>query len=521
MPEENEMQSKGNVVESGGRIKIFDGYPFYLYGVSEPKFSEEEKNLLEALKGVVFKKLHASDISSKVKATVPKKFCSAFNEQVVRIIQSSEALRKLPDTETLSAVKINLLALVKEHLSFVKSPEAVATSFVDSTIGYGYLSEPLRDPDLEEVMVNGFYKPVFVFHKKYGMCETNLDVEKSLFIPNLVHRIAATADKKIDSTAPLLDARLPDGSRANATVPYATPAGPSLTIRKFTVVPLSIVQMIENNTLTPEVAAFLWAMTEGLNIEPMNMIISGGAGSGKTTSLNALASFIRYSDRIVSIEDTLELALGKRQNWIQMEAKPPTRELPEVTMDELLKNSLRMRPDRIIVGEVRGKEAQTMFVAMDVGHRGCFGTLHSNNGRELLLRLKASPMDVPEVMIPLLNLIIMQHRMYIRGQGIIRRIVQISEIGRMENKPLLGDLFQWDPEKDELRRTDIPSRVEEMLAEKTMNSKKDLHKEMRVRQRILEWMLAKGIKATPDVEKIIQQYYYDPNALLEKISADL
>jgi flagellar protein FlaI len=284
---------------------------------------------------------------------------------------------------------------------------------------------------------------------------------------------------------------------------------------------MSIIELIENNTMTLELASFLWVMVEGLNIEPMNMIISGGAGSGKTTTLNALASFIRYSDRIISIEDTIELSLGERQNWVQMEAKPSTRELPEISMDDLLKNALRMRPDRILLGEVRGKEAQTLFVAMDVGTRGCLGTLHSNSGREVLLRLKAHPMSVPEVMLPLLNLILIQHRMYIRGKGIIRRVAQVLEVGRMEEKPLLAELYRWNIDKDTIERTDIPSRVIELLAEKTTATKKAVLREMKVRQKVLEWMLSQNIKSMPEVEKIIQQYYYDPTPLLETVSEDL
>ncbi|MBW2638346.1 MAG: Flp pilus assembly complex ATPase component TadA, partial [Deltaproteobacteria bacterium] len=201
-----------------------------------------------------------------------------------------------------------------------------------------------------------------------------------------------------------------------------------------------------------------------------------------TNTLNALTSFINHRDRMVTIEDTLELNLGSRENWVQMEAKPQTTETPRVTMDELLQNALRMRPDRLIVGEVRGSEAETLFVAMDTGHAGCLGTLHANTARELMVRLKSAPMNVPEQMLHLLDLILVQNRYYEPERGLIRRVTQVAAISRMEEQVQLSNLFEWDKVNDNVVRNDVPSHTLQNFSEKTGRSKKQLKNEMLVRQ---------------------------------------
>ena len=336
----------------------------------------------------------------------------------------------------------------------------------------------------------------------------------------MLQKIAHTIGKKLDSENPLLDARLPDGNRANATFSYVTPFGPSLTIRKFSVVPMSVIDLIANNTISSQLAAFLWVMVEGMGVEPMNLIVTGGSGSGKTTTLNALSTFIKYPERIISIEDTLELKLGLRENWVQMESKPKMKGQEEVTMDDLLKNAMRMRPDRLIVGEVRGKEAETLFIAMDTGHRGCMGTLHSNSAKEMILRLKSEPMAVPEALISLLNLVIVQYRIYVKGKGVERRILSVTEVSSMEKKALLSNIYEWDRSTDNIKRTDVPMRLIEIIGEKTLKSKREVEREISVRKKILEWMLKNDIRAQPEVEVLIQHYYYNPEALLEKVLAD-
>jgi len=507
---------KGNLLESYARVKIFEGFPHNLYEVSSPAFSKAEKNLAELFIKVISRKGSINEFQD----ILSKAQMEEFRHGVINLVDSNALVQRLPKTEQLADVKAALLALVKQLAKHkVSKPKQFVDFVLSNTIGYGPISEMMGDDSLEEIMINGYDRNVFVFHKQHGMCKTNVIAREHGFALQMIMRIASTVGKQFNEANPLLDARLPDGSRANATFSYVTPFGHSLTIRKFSKFRLSIIHLIENKTLNSEVAAFLWAMAEGLKIYPLNIIVSGGTGTGKTTLLNILSGFISYRSRIVSIEDTLELDLGRRQNWIQMESRPKLKEVAEVKMNDLLKNALRMRPDRIIVGEVRGPEAQTLFVAMDTGHRGILGTLHSNTAREMMLRLKSKPMSVPDAMLPLLNLIVVMQRTYDRDKGVVRRIKQVAEVGRMDATVLLNNIYELDNKSDEIKKTDVPSKVVEELATVVGMTKNELKREILVRQKILEWLLIRGVKESFEVESIIQQYYFDPSSVLEQITS--
>ncbi|MBN1941504.1 MAG: CpaF family protein [Candidatus Diapherotrites archaeon] len=510
-------KKEGRRLDSYGNTTIFEGFPFNTYNVSGKKLSGSEADIAETLSKFILRKAYLGDLERFIGKD--RALTDEVKQSIVKYVDNNQMLQKFPDSERVLELKANLIGVAKKI--GVSKPVEFAQYVIDNTVGFNSISELMRDPDLEEIMVNGWNKKIFVFHKQYGICETNIVAGQGGFLQNLLERIAATANRQFNEQKPLLDARLPDGSRVNATTDYVTPAGPSLTIRKFSKMPISIINMICKNTLTSEVAAFLWTMTEGLNISPRNILITGGAGSGKTTLLNVLGFFIRKHDRILSIEDTLELNLGERQNWVQMEARPKFRDTEAVTMDELLRNSLRMRPDRIIVGEVRGEEAQTLFVAMDTGHEGILGTLHSNSARELLLRLKSPPMSVPDQMLPLLDFVVVMQRTYDKSEGIMRRIKHIAEISRMDDKVLLSNVFEYNAKKDTIEKTDVPSHGFERLAELAGLSKRELKREIVVRQHILDWLQEEGIDSNEEVERIIQQYYYDPESVLKQVSENL
>ena len=514
-------QVKGVKVDSYGEVEIYEGFPVFFYDVVQPSFSEEELKLSSILKDTISGKISYDEAKSKLGKGVSQKFFDELQNQIIRPLTINEAFSKIPSPDVSDGIKLGIIALLKEFFPASKNANAIANTVLDDIIGYGKISPLMRDAELEEIMVNGYDKHVFVFHKTFGMCRTNIFFDEQSFPISLLSRIASTIGKKFSTTEPLLDARLMGGSRANATFQSVTPFGPSLTIRKFTKIPLSIIDLISNNTLTDELAAFLWVLVEGLNIEPMNIIVTGGTGSGKTTTLNVLSTFIRRQDRIITIEDTLELDLGSRENWVQLESKPRSKEGANISMDDLLRNALRMRPDRLTVGEVRGEEAQTLFVAMDTGHQGSMGTLHSNSSKEMILRLKSEPMGVPESIIGLLDLIIVQYRMYIKGKGILRRIAQVTEVSQMERQPLLSNIFEWDRKDDIVKRTDVPSRIIETLADKTLRTKKEITREINVRKKILQWMQKNNIRTNHEVETIIQRYYYDPEAILEKVASEL
>jgi len=290
---------------------------------------------------------------------------------------------------------------------------------------------------------------------------------------------------------------MPDGSRANVAISPAAPYGPTITIRKFKSMPYNVIDLIEFGSLSSELAAFLWVAVEGFGISPCDLLISGGSGSGKTTLLNALAMFIPIHERIVTVEDTLELNFSFMKNWIPLEASSYFFEKDSaIDMHLLLKNSLRMRPDRVIVGEVRGEEAETFLVAMDIGLDGSMCTIHANNARETTVRLLEEPMSVPIRMIPLIDLIVVANRIYDRRKGTIRRVVQVAEISGVEKDVVqMGDIYKWDIRDDQIKRTEFPIMVKEKIARKCGITKKALNTEIYIREKILLYMLKNNIRA--------------------------
>lgn len=399
--------------------------------------------------------------------------------------------------------------------------ENLAKNMLKELIGYGEISSLIDDDNLEEIMVIGVNKPVFVYHRNYGMMETDLFFEDEEKITNIIDSIARETNRRIDQQSPILDARLSNGSRVNATIPPLSANGPTITIRKFKKNPLTIVDLIKYNTLNSEIAAFLWLCVDGLGVKPANIIVSGGTSSGKTTLLNALSIFINPKERIITIEDTLELQIPHK-HILRMEARTVNIENQgEITIEDLVKNSLRQRPDRIIVGEVRGKEAITLFTALNTGHSG-FGTLHANNSRETITRLTNAPMNVPKIMISSIDFIIMERRIY-RSDGIsFRRITEIAElVGIEEGTIQLSKLFQWDSEKDEFQNLTIVSKTLEEIANLKGVNITVLNKEWENRRLVLNYLVENDISSQKDISNILENYYLNPDYVLNKIGLKL
>ena len=383
--------------------------------------------------------------------------------------------------------------------------------------GYGEIDPLIQDDDLEEIMIIGINKPVFVYHRKYGMMKTNITFKDEQELIDLIDGIARQINRRIDQESPILDGRLLDGSRINATIPPISADGPSLTIRKFRKDPFTIIDLINSKTISIELAAFFWLCFDGLGIKSANAIISGGTSSGKTTTLNALSAFINPSERIITIEDTLELQIP-HEHVIRMETRPANVENKgELTMNDLVKNSLRQRPDRIIVGEVRAEEAITLFTALNTGHSG-FGTLHSNDARETITRLTNKPMSVPEIMIQAIDFIIMQNRIYTSSGVSFRRISEVAEVVGMEDGVVqLNKIFQWNPETDTIENISISSRTLSQIANLSGNSINELYHEIEKRELVLRYMHENGIRSVEDVNFVLESYYKSPEEVLSKI----
>ena len=384
-------------------------------------------------------------------------------------------------------------------------------------IGYGKIDSLIQDDELEEIMINGIDKPIFVYHRQHGMMKTNIEFSDERELMDLIDSIARQINRRIDQESPILDGRLTDGSRINATIPPVSADGPSLTIRKFKKDPFTIIDLINSKTISVELAAFLWLCFDGLGVKSANAIISGGTSSGKTTTLNALCSFINPKERIITIEDTLELQIP-HEHVIRMETRPANVENKgELTMNDLVKNSLRQRPDRIIVGEVRADEVITLFTALNTGHSG-FGTLHSNDARETITRLTNDPMSVPEIMIQAIDFIIMQNRIYTPSGVSYRRISEVAEVvGIEEGVVQLNKIFQWNPETDRIDNVSITSKTLSQIASLSGKSLSEIHKEIENRELVLKHMVDYDIRSVGDVKSVLDLYYADSEKVLNRI----
>ena len=384
-------------------------------------------------------------------------------------------------------------------------------------IGYGKIDSLIQDDELEEIMIIGVGKPLFVYHRKYGMMKTNIRFNEEQELLDLIDSMSREINRRIDQESPILDGRLKDGSRINATIPPVSADGPSLTIRKFKKDPLTVIDLINSKTISLELAAFFWLCFDGLGVKSANAIISGGTSSGKTTTLNALSAFIPPKERIITIEDTLELQIP-HEHVIRMETRPANVENKgELTMNDLVKNSLRQRPDRIIVGEVRGEEAITLFTALNTGHSG-FGTLHSNSARETITRLTTKPMSVPKIMIQAIDFIIMQNRIYTPSGISYRRVSEVAEIvGIEEGVTQLNRIFKWNPERDRIENVSVSSSTLTQIANLSGKSLHELYREIENRELVLKHMLNHNIHAVNDVNAVLELYYANPQKVLNEI----
>jgi len=335
--------------------------------------------------------------------------------------------------------------LTEENLLYTRTDRARILEWVIADIiGYGPLEPLLKDQSITEVMVNG---PRKVYIERHGMIDkTSIVFENDEHLMRIIERIVAPLGRRVDEASPMVDARLPNGYRVNATIPPLSLEGPLLTIRKFAKTPFTAQDLIANSTLTPQLVSFLKASVEAR----INLVISGGTGCGKTTLLNVVSAFIPARERIITIEDTAELQL-KQEHVVRVEKRPPNVEgKGEVTIRSLVINALRMRPDRIIVGEARGGEALDMLQAMNTGHDGSMTTIHSNSPRDTLRRIETmvlmAGMELPlkairEQVASAINLIVHMERM----RDGTRRVMQVSEVQGMEGESIiLQDLFMFE-----------------------------------------------------------------------------
>ena len=365
--------------------------------------------------------------------------------------------------------------------------------FFKEFLSYGIIEEFLNDPAVEDIMVNCL-SPIYIRKTKTGITKTDKRFssreELDLFIKKLIFFSGRKTIRKIN------DVELSE-IKGRVNIVYS-PFGPQITVTRAKEKPLSIIELINSGTLNAQLAAQLWLYVEGLSVKPANIIISGGPSTGKTTLLNALFSFIPENERIVVIEDTLELNTDLEENCSRLESDE------ETTLADLVKNALRMRPDRIIVGEVRGR-AEDLMTAMNIG-KYCMGTLHASTARETIMRLENEPMNIPEEMINLVDVFVIMRRYNIDGR--IQRVVgELVETAGMEKKlVLLSTLWSYDLLKGQLHESNVGSIYRDRLVQISGKPAKEIIEEVRLRTNLISILLEKNIKDIKEVTKICRKY---------------
>ncbi len=382
-------------------------------------------------------------------------------------------------------------------------------------LGYGILDILMRDPNIEDISCNGTAIPIYVWHRYYESLPTNVIYSSREELDTFVTRLAYKAGHQISVSRPILEGALPEGFRVHLTLEEVSKRGDTFTIRKVKAIPFTIIDLINFGTLAPRMAAYFWILIENLR----SIIVAGVTASGKTALLNALAMFIRPEMKVVTIEEVRELYL--HENWIPMVTRPSFQPgVEEVTLFDLLKSSLRQRPDYIIVGEVRGEEAYTLFQSISVGHGGIC-TIHAENVETVEKRLRTKPMNIPPMLIPMMNVIACIGRTKI-GDTVVRRVLDVSEIKgvnpRTERAEFLG-IYKWNYETDSFafcQKSTTDSYVLGRIAELRFVSMDTLLDELDRRERILSWMSRKNIKSYDEVADIVRKYYANPDEVYSK-----
>jgi flagellar protein FlaI len=385
--------------------------------------------------------------------------------------------------------------------------------------GLGSIQLLLEDNAVEEIVVNSIKEPVRVYHKKYGWMKTNIGINSENDILNHAHRIARRVGREITNLNPRLDAYLISGDRVNALLNPISMKGHTITIRKFARDPWTAIDFINNRTISLEAVALIWLAVQ----QEMNMIISGGTGSGKTSFLNICMPFVPPNHRIVSIEDTRELQLPEFLYWCPMitrEANPEGK--GEVSMLDLLVNALRMRPDRIVMGEIRKqKEAEVLFEAMHTGH-SVYSTLHANTCAQTISRLTNPPINIPHSMLDAVHMNVVLLRDRRTGQR------RVYEIGEFTEKTKDSDdvryipriIYKWDPIDDVLKPQTEEVAFYEKISAYTGMTNGDIALDICGKQDILSWLIKRNIRHVEAVGNILNHYYTDPGEVIDAARSD-
>ncbi len=477
-------------------------------------------------------------ISADVKILrIPSKFTMSYKITTPVIDQSMNAVLTEIRTEliredpskiqqlsqtTSEALKREFLEIVQKKLQEIipgmqeKSYLELSATLLHEMFGLGIIEILDMDPNLEEIVINDSKTQVMVYHIKYGWLETNVRIETESKIESYAQQIARKVGRQITNLNPLLDAQLPNGDRVNATLYPISTHGNTLDIRKFRAEPWTIIDFLKRKTVSQELVSFVW---QAMQYE-LSFLVTGGTAAGKTSMLNVFLPFIPPNQRIITIEDTSELVLPKYMHWVPMLTRQPNSEgKGQVTMLDLLLNSLRMRPDRLVVGEIRKKEdAQTLFEAMMTGH-SVYATMHAETAQQVVKRLISEPIELPEIEVSTLDLIITSFRQRRTG---VRRVLELAEIverqvsGQMELKT--NNLFEWKPRTDAIERTiNTSQKISTKLALYSGLTSDEMAADLKEKETVLQWMIEKEVNNVNLIGLTASNYYTNHDKLMQLI----
>ncbi|WEL19292.1 type II/IV secretion system ATPase subunit [Candidatus Nanohalococcus occultus] len=458
------------------------------YEVNRPEIKTATEAVLKDLKEQIVRKVDLSTeefVNSREIETVRQKF----RDQALELLED-----ELPETNE-QAKKILIGNLIHEML------------------GLGDIEILLNDENLEEIVINSADEPVWVYHKEEGWLKSDVEFKDDDEIKNYASDIGRRVGKNISSLHPLLDAHLPSGDRTNATLYPISTQGNTITIRKFARDPWTITDFVENGTVSKEVAAFLWLCMQ----YEMNVLVSGGTGAGKTSMLNVLMPFIPPSQRILSIEDTREVQLPEFLHWVPLTTREPN---PEgkggVSMLDLLVNALRMRPDRILVGEIRRKrQAEVLFEAMHTGH-SVYSTLHADTAEQTVRRLINPPINVPKTMVEAVDVNLVMFRDRRRN---FRRAMELAEISLDEETEEVeaNVLYEWQSRNDEMEKKQESSSIYETLRMHAGMTDKEIDESIQEKKEILDWMIENDVNEVDTVGTVVAEYYDSKEDVVEVV----
>ncbi len=421
---------------------------------------------------------------------------------------ASEVLSKTID----EIVRRYRIRLQKESIDKIKY------YIVRDLVGYGKIDPMYRDPYVEDIVCDGHNIHVYVYHRDFEWMPTNVIFESPDELESFIRKLAFRAGQSITYARPIVEGPLPpEGFRVHLTLKEVSRRGSTFTIRKYSIEPYTVINLLKFNTLSTDTAAYLWLLIDNV----MSFMVLGPMASGKTTLLNAVAMMIRPEAKIVTIEETPELRLP-HENWVPMTVRPSFEPgVEDITLFELLKSALRQRPEYIIVGEIRGKEAYTFFQAMAVGHGG-LTTIHGESVQAVISRLENEPMNIPRVLIPLVKAFVHMGRVKVRGE-IMRRVLRVVEtvgIDTATKEVILNEVYVWDPVTDTWKFSGR-SYAFEYIATNRGLPLSEIYKDFERRRIVLEWMKQKNMVKFSEVADILRKYYQDPEETYRHAESEL